>query len=285
MAVWDPPQPLWKRNLAGVLDFLLAFLGFGYLLFKLGLGRPASPPEIGFYLGGLGPTLLVNALIIAYFVVLGRTGGTVFQRLFGMKRAAHGEPRASLSAESPLWKYNLAGILDFLLASLVFMFLFARLGLAKVQPTQGMPSINLQVGPFLVLLAYIIAYFVGLRWTGGAIFQRLFRVKRKGKAAWDPPQPSWKRKVASILDFLLAAIGFGVVLKLFSPDMVFEFTGPPGGPNAIRFYVPWQMMLLPALVVGYFAVLGDSGGTVFQRLFGMKRGKVREEDDEIVRQF
>ena len=27
------------------------------------------------------------ALIIAYFVVLGRTGGTVFQRLFGMKRA------------------------------------------------------------------------------------------------------------------------------------------------------------------------------------------------------
>jgi hypothetical protein len=26
-------------------------------------------------------------LVIAYFVVLGRTGGTVFQRLFSMKRA------------------------------------------------------------------------------------------------------------------------------------------------------------------------------------------------------
>ena len=24
MAVYDPPQPLWKRNLAGILDFLLA---------------------------------------------------------------------------------------------------------------------------------------------------------------------------------------------------------------------------------------------------------------------
>jgi hypothetical protein len=43
--------------------------------------------------------------------------------------------------------------------------------------------------------------------------------------------------------------------------------------------------LLPALVVGYFAVLGGTGGTVFQRVFGMKRGKLRKEDDEIVRQF
>jgi hypothetical protein len=31
--------------------------------------------------------LLLLVLVIAYFVVLGRTGGTVFQRLFGMKRA------------------------------------------------------------------------------------------------------------------------------------------------------------------------------------------------------
>lgn len=33
-----------------------------------------------------GAGLLV-VLIVAYFVVLGRAGGTVFQRLFGMKRA------------------------------------------------------------------------------------------------------------------------------------------------------------------------------------------------------
>jgi hypothetical protein len=31
--------------------------------------------------------LLLLVLVIAYFIVLGRTGGTVFQRLFGMKRA------------------------------------------------------------------------------------------------------------------------------------------------------------------------------------------------------
>jgi hypothetical protein len=38
----------------------------------------------------LGPwaSLTLLALIIAYFVVLGRTGGTVFQRLFGMNELA-----------------------------------------------------------------------------------------------------------------------------------------------------------------------------------------------------
>ena len=25
MATYDPPQPMWKRNLAGILDFFLAF--------------------------------------------------------------------------------------------------------------------------------------------------------------------------------------------------------------------------------------------------------------------
>jgi hypothetical protein len=26
MATYDPPQPMWKRNLAGILDFFLTFL-------------------------------------------------------------------------------------------------------------------------------------------------------------------------------------------------------------------------------------------------------------------
>jgi hypothetical protein len=92
MAVWDPPQPLWKRNLVGILDFLFASTGFIYLLLKLGLGSAATPPPgmpanwVGFNLGPW-PSLLLLLLVIAYFVVLGRTGGTVFQRLFGMKRA------------------------------------------------------------------------------------------------------------------------------------------------------------------------------------------------------
>jgi hypothetical protein len=41
--------------------------------------------------------MVLLPLIIAYFVVLGRTGGTVFQRLFRMKRAegTHSQPELS----------------------------------------------------------------------------------------------------------------------------------------------------------------------------------------------
>ena len=39
------------------------------------------------WFGSVGFVSFCFALIIAYFVVLGRTGGTVFQRLFGLKRA------------------------------------------------------------------------------------------------------------------------------------------------------------------------------------------------------
>jgi RDD family len=94
MAVYDPPQPLWKRNLAGILDFLLAFFVLGFLLSKI-FGNQPQPPVANsagtttefFSLAGW-PALLLFVLIVAYFVVLGRTGGTVFQRLFGMKRAS-----------------------------------------------------------------------------------------------------------------------------------------------------------------------------------------------------
>jgi hypothetical protein len=92
MATYASPQPLWKRNLAGILDFILAAAVFGILLFEFFPGnvaqvRASNPGVHEVY--GLGPwaSLALLALIIAYFVVLGRTGGTVFQRLFGMKRA------------------------------------------------------------------------------------------------------------------------------------------------------------------------------------------------------
>ena len=82
---------MWKRNVVGILDFLLAVIVFGFLL-GLIFGNqppPASAPLGAHQLFGLGtmPTLLLLALIIAYFILLGRTGGTVFQRVFGMKRA------------------------------------------------------------------------------------------------------------------------------------------------------------------------------------------------------
>ena len=93
MATYDPPQPLWKRNLAGVLDFLLALFGFGFALNKI-FGHQPNPPVINagattteaFGLDGW-PALICLVLIVAYFVILNRTGGTIFQRAFGMKRA------------------------------------------------------------------------------------------------------------------------------------------------------------------------------------------------------
>ncbi len=94
MATYDPPQPMWKRIVAGILDFLLAFFGLGFILGKFFPAGPHAPPNIPgatttefFSLSGW-PALLLLVLVIAYFVVLGRTGGTVFQRLFGMKRAS-----------------------------------------------------------------------------------------------------------------------------------------------------------------------------------------------------
>ena len=94
MATYDPPQPMWKRNVAGILDFLLAFIVFGYPLSKLPGNHAPPPPSFGpgsttvEFVGVSGwPALLLIVLVSAYFIGLGRTGGTVFQRLFGMTRA------------------------------------------------------------------------------------------------------------------------------------------------------------------------------------------------------
>jgi RDD family len=97
MATYDPPQPMWKRNLAGILDFLLAFFVCAYTVTKIFGTRSDTPdvPQPFIYIHtedapyyGLGgwPVLLAFALVIAYFVILGQTGGTVFQRLFSMRR-------------------------------------------------------------------------------------------------------------------------------------------------------------------------------------------------------
>ena len=91
MVINASPQPVWKRSTAAVLDFCLAATVFGLLLYQFFPGNEAqvraSNPGVN-QAFALGPwaTLTLLVLIIAYFVVLGRTGGTVFQRLLGMKR-------------------------------------------------------------------------------------------------------------------------------------------------------------------------------------------------------
>ena len=91
MAQYDPPQPLWKRNTAAILDCLLVLIVGGHLLAK---PRSTPPPPFApgvtmvevFHVEPWAIIVLIF-VIIAYFVILGRTGGTIFQRLFGMKRA------------------------------------------------------------------------------------------------------------------------------------------------------------------------------------------------------
>ena len=66
MAEPAAPAPMWKRVVASILDFIMAFAVCGYL--------------IGAATGGL-------ALIVAYFYVGRRVaGGTLWDRFFGIKR-------------------------------------------------------------------------------------------------------------------------------------------------------------------------------------------------------
>jgi hypothetical protein len=94
MATYDPPQPLWKRNVAGILDFFLSAIVFGYIFNKIFGAQPGPPPTLpqgaiqgaNFSLNGW-PLVFTVAAVVGYFILAGRTGGTVFQRLFQMKRA------------------------------------------------------------------------------------------------------------------------------------------------------------------------------------------------------
>ena len=95
MATYDPPQPLWKRNVAGILDFLLSAIVFGFIFNEILGSKPGPQPVlpagatqgVHFNLSGW-PLLLTVVAMVAYFILAGRTGGTVFPRLFQMKRAA-----------------------------------------------------------------------------------------------------------------------------------------------------------------------------------------------------
>jgi len=93
MAQYDPPQPLWKRNLAGILDFVLAFTVFAILAAQVfpATGLPtfiARNPNI--HALSLNAFVATIGLTVGYFIILGGTGGTVFQRLFAMRRIVPG---------------------------------------------------------------------------------------------------------------------------------------------------------------------------------------------------
>jgi len=75
----DQKVSTWKVVLAAILDFLLVFLGGGYVIALVTGGTTDG----GFQLNG-APALILFALVIAYFVVMKRLGGTLFKRLFGI---------------------------------------------------------------------------------------------------------------------------------------------------------------------------------------------------------
>jgi hypothetical protein len=75
----DGKASTWKVVTAAILDFLLVFLGGGYIIAKL----TGGVTENGFELNG-APAFALFALVVAYFVVMKRLGGTLFKRLLGV---------------------------------------------------------------------------------------------------------------------------------------------------------------------------------------------------------
>lgn len=73
--------PTWRIIVAFILDLICAFVLLGWLVAALTGGIT----EQGFSLNGW-PALLSFALIILYFVIGSRTGGTPWARLLGAVR-------------------------------------------------------------------------------------------------------------------------------------------------------------------------------------------------------
>ena len=69
--------PNWKIILAFILDLYTSFFIIGFLISLVFGGRTDN----GFHLNGL-PALLCFALIVVYFIVGNRTGGTFWKRIF-----------------------------------------------------------------------------------------------------------------------------------------------------------------------------------------------------------
>ena len=77
------PKPVatWRKVVAAILDFIFVFAIGGYVIGYLSGGLT----EGGFNLQG-GPAFVLFAVIILYFVIFTRfLGGTVWQRLLGVR--------------------------------------------------------------------------------------------------------------------------------------------------------------------------------------------------------
>lgn len=76
LARTDAPPSMWRRGLAGILDVLTAFIGFGSLIAH----TTGDLTSTGFHLEGL-PAAVLLALVILYFVVGSRLGGPIWRRV------------------------------------------------------------------------------------------------------------------------------------------------------------------------------------------------------------
>jgi len=79
----NAPKPVatWRKVVAAILDFIFVFAIGGYVIGYLTGGLT----EGGFDLHG-GPAFLLFAIVILYFVIFSRfLGGTVWQRLLGVR--------------------------------------------------------------------------------------------------------------------------------------------------------------------------------------------------------
>jgi len=73
--------PTWRIVLAAILDFLTVFFVGGYVIALI----TGDTTEGGFSLNGL-PAVVLFAVIILYFVLARRVGGTLWQRILRARR-------------------------------------------------------------------------------------------------------------------------------------------------------------------------------------------------------
>jgi len=76
-----PAKPsIGRKILAVVLDIFTVFIGGGFLIASL----TGDTTENGFSLEG-GPAMVLFALVAAYFVLLPKVGGTIWQRILKVR--------------------------------------------------------------------------------------------------------------------------------------------------------------------------------------------------------